>query len=46
MKKIYTLTLIIMIAFSGAKAQVVLNEIYTSPGGGNQEFFDLYNSST
>ena len=46
MKKIYTLTLIIVIAFSGANAQVVLNEIYTSPGGGNQEFFELYNSST
>lgn len=46
MNKIYTLTLITLIAFSGAKAQVVLNEIYTSPGGGNHEFFELYNSST
>jgi hypothetical protein len=46
MKKIFTLTIITVIAFSGANAQVVLNEIYTSPGGGKQEFFELYNSST
>lgn len=26
-------------------AQVVLNEIYTSPGGGKNEFFELYNST-
>src|SRR5689334_17833747 len=45
MKKIFTL-IIITAVFSGARSQVVLNEIYTSPGGGKQEFFELYNSST
>ncbi len=28
------------------KAQVVLNEIYTDPGSGKHEFFELYNTSS
>jgi hypothetical protein len=29
-----------------SKSQVVLNEIYSEPGGGKSEFIELYNSST
>jgi hypothetical protein len=29
-----------------AKSQVTLNEVYTDPGSGNSEFFELYNIST
>ena len=36
-------TLAITITFSDA--QTVLNEIYTDPGAGNSEFFELYNTS-
>jgi hypothetical protein len=46
MKKIFTLALTLTVLFNGLHSQVVLNEIYTSPGGGKQEFFELYNSST
>ena len=28
------------------QAQTVLNEIYTEPGSGKSEFFELYNTST
>src|SRR5687768_16782792 len=28
-----------------AKSQVILNEIYTDPGAGKHEFFELYNTS-
>ena len=46
MKKIFTLIVLTAAAFSGAHSQVVLNEIYTSPNAGKNEFFELYNSST
>ena len=46
MKKIFTLALTLTVLFNGLHSQVVLNEIYTSPGAGKQEFFELYNSST
>jgi len=44
MKKIFTLITMFIVAFNVAQSQVVLNEIYTSPNGGNHEFFELYNS--
>lgn len=28
------------------RAQIILNEVYCSPGAGNHEFFELYNNST
>jgi hypothetical protein len=46
MKQIFTLTIVMLAAFSDARSQVVLNEIYTSPNAGKHEFFELYNSST
>ena len=36
----------VIILTISAKSQVVLNEVYTDPGNGKQEFFELYNSST
>ncbi len=45
MKKVLTLcALAISAIFSNA--QVVLNEVYTDPGAGKHEFFELYNTST
>lgn len=46
MKKKFTLTALFIIACIIVRAQVVLNELYTSPGGGKHEFFELYNSGT
>jgi len=46
MKKIFTLLFTFTVLFNGVHSQVVLNEIYTSPGSGKHEFFELYNSST
>src|SRR5688500_7453380 len=46
MKKIFTLLMVIAIAFNETNSQVVLNELYSSPGAGNDEFFELYNTST
>lgn len=46
MKKIFTLLMVIAIAINETNSQVVLNEVYTSPGAGNHEFFELYNTST
>jgi hypothetical protein len=43
MKKIL-LTLMLVGAFALVKAQVVLNELYAYPNGGNSEFIELYNS--
>ena len=45
MKKIL-LTLGLFCLVLLGRAQTVLNEIYTTPGGTNSEFFELYNSST
>lgn len=43
MKKVL-LSLLLIGSFVFGKAQVVLNEVYTNPGAGNSEFFELYNS--
>lgn len=45
MKKIIT-SLCLLGTVLLANAQTVLNEIYTDPGNGKSEFFELYNSST
>ncbi|OSZ77669.1 hypothetical protein CAP36_14990 [Chitinophagaceae bacterium IBVUCB2] len=45
MKKILLSLSIFAIAIVG-NSQAVLNEIYTTPGSGNHEYFELYNSST
>src|SRR5258705_3809233 len=45
MKKIFTLfTSALLLSHSG-NAQVILNELYTDPGAGKHEFFELYNTS-
>jgi len=44
MKKIL-LGIVLSIAAVAAKSQTVLNEVYTSPGSGNSEFIELYNSA-
>lgn len=41
----YLLSLTFLCTFLIAKSQTVLNEIYTDPGSGKSEFFELYNSS-
>jgi hypothetical protein len=46
MSKILSLTLSALVFSFACSAQVVLNEIYTSPGGSKHEFFELYNSGT
>lgn len=46
MQKIFTLIIVSLLVTSAARSQIVLNEIYTSPGGGKHEFFELYNSGT
>ena len=46
MMKIFTLICLSIALFGDLRSQVVLNEIYTSPGGGKSEFFELYNSGT
>jgi hypothetical protein len=45
MKKIFSLCLLILTA-AILHAQVVLNEIYTDPGNGKNEFFEFYNTSS
>jgi hypothetical protein len=45
MKQIFTLSFF-LVACTTLRAQVVLNEIYTSPGADKHEFFELYNSGT
>lgn len=47
MKQLILLLLTALAVFSHkpAAAQAVLNEIYTDPGSGNHEFFELYNTS-
>ena len=45
MKSIFTLFALSLLGFS-TKAQVVLNEIYSDPGAGKNEFFELYNNSS
>src|SRR5215213_5263827 len=43
MKQIFTL-LICCTMFITSRAQVILNELYASPGAGKHEFFELYNN--
>ena len=45
MKKIFTLCVLAISAIF-LNAQVVLNEIYTDPGNGKNEFFEFYNTSS
>lgn len=45
MKKIVLSTLVCLIVIVKAKSQVILNEIYSDPGAGKHEFFELYNTS-
>ena len=46
MKKRFTLFVSIVTALTfTTKAQVVLNEVYTDPGFGKNEFFEFYNTS-
>ena len=45
MQKIYTLIISLTLGCL-AHAQVILNEVYCSPGAGSHEFFELYNSSS
>ncbi len=45
MNNIFTLIVAIMF-LTTTKAQVILNEIYTDPGSGKHEFFELYNSNS
>jgi hypothetical protein len=44
MKKIFTLLMASFALLSQTDAQVVLNEMYGSPGASTHEFFELYNS--
>src|SRR5688500_9669976 len=45
MKKFLLTVALIGSVLLGKSQIVVLNEIYTDPGSGNSEFFELYNSS-
>ncbi len=45
MKQIFTLLTGSLLLFCGpGKTQIILNELYTDPGAGKHEFFELYNS--
>lgn len=48
MKQIFTpiFFIICLIVAMPLQSQVVLNEIYSEPGAGKQEFFELYNINT
>jgi hypothetical protein len=45
MKQIFTLLTFVVLLGSNSRSQVVLNEIYTDPGSGKHEFFELYNTN-
>ena len=45
MKKLLLTVALVGSVLLGKSQIVVLNEIYTDPGSGNSEFFELYNSS-
>ncbi len=46
MKQIFTRLTVLLLLFSQrANTQVVINELYTDPGAGKHEFFELYNTS-
>ncbi len=44
MKQLFTILVALLTSFT-ISAQVVLNEIYADPSRGNNEFFELYNTS-
>lgn len=44
MKKIFTLCVLFIVVIR-SNSQVVLNEVYTDPGNGKHEFFELYNTT-
>lgn len=47
MQKLFTLSCSMFLLFCNlSNAQVVLNELYGSPGGGKHEFFELFNTGT
>ncbi|HUR66046.1 MAG TPA: T9SS type A sorting domain-containing protein [Chitinophagaceae bacterium] len=47
MKQIFTLLMTACFAISQkSNSQILLNELYTDPGAGKHEFFELYNAST
>lgn len=46
MKQTFTLLMAVcLLLCQRANSQVVLNELYTDPGAGNHEFFELYNTN-
>src|SRR5215510_13903467 len=45
MKKILLTIALFGVVLIG-RSQTVMNELYSDPGNGHQEFFELYNSST
>src|SRR5688572_3231363 len=45
MKRTLLLCSLCFIVIVKARPQVILNEIYTDPGAGKHEFFELYNTS-
>ena len=42
---LFSLTVLAVLFHQPLSAQAVLNEIYSDPGAGNHEFFELYNTS-
>jgi hypothetical protein len=45
MKRIIAISALAFACISKSNSQVVLNELYTDPGAGNSEFFELYSTS-
>ena len=45
MKKIFTLFICAGLFGSKANSQLMLNELYTDPGAGKHEFFEIYNTT-
>ena len=45
MKRAAIILVFFLLLFTQSKAQIVLNEIYTDPGSGKHEFFELFNTS-
>jgi len=45
MKRNFTLLVTFLFCLHKANCQVVLNELYTDPGSGRHEFFELYNTN-
>jgi hypothetical protein len=45
MKKTFTLIAFTFVLIARSHSQVLLNELYTDPGAGKHEFFELYNTN-